>query len=67
MLFYVHVVLTLVSLLDLELEQPDLKKTFLHGELDEDIYMEKPYPLQYKPCEINYFMCYVSFMDDLIN
>jgi hypothetical protein len=35
-------VLTLVSLLDLELEQLDFETAFLHGDLDEDIYMEQP-------------------------
>ena len=34
--------LVLVSLLDLELEQLDVKTTFLHGDLDEKIYMEQP-------------------------
>ena len=33
--------LALVALLDLELEQLDVK-TFLHGDLDEEIYMEQP-------------------------
>jgi hypothetical protein len=33
--------LALVSLLDLELEQLDVKASFLHGDLDEDIYMEQ--------------------------
>ena len=33
------IVLALVALLDLELEQLDFKTTFLHGDLDEDIYM----------------------------
>jgi hypothetical protein len=36
----VHVLLALVALLDLELEQLDVKATCLHGDLDEDIYME---------------------------
>ena len=36
------IMLALVSLLDLELEQLDVKTTFLHGDLDEDIYMEQP-------------------------
>jgi hypothetical protein len=38
----IHFVLALVDLLDLELEQLDVKTTFLHGDLDEDIYMEQP-------------------------
>ena len=38
----VLVLLALVALLDLELEQLDVKTTFLHGDLDEDIYMEQP-------------------------
>jgi len=36
----IHVVLTLVSLLDLELEHLDVKFFFLHGDLDEELYME---------------------------
>jgi hypothetical protein len=38
----IHVVLALVVLLDLELEKLDVKTTFLHGDLDEEIYMEQP-------------------------
>jgi hypothetical protein len=38
----IRVMLALVALLDLELEQLDVKTTFLHGDLDEDIYMEQP-------------------------
>ena len=34
--------LGIVVVEDLELIQLDLKKTFLHGDLDEDIYMEQP-------------------------
>ena len=34
--------LALVALLDLELEQLDVKSAFLHGYLDEDICMEQP-------------------------
>jgi hypothetical protein len=38
----IRIVLALVALLDLELEQLDIKTSFLHGELDEEIYMEQP-------------------------
>jgi hypothetical protein len=38
----IRVVLTLVVLLDLELEQLNVKTTFLHGDLDEEIFMEQP-------------------------
>jgi hypothetical protein len=38
----IRIVLALVALLDLELEQPDVKTSFLHGDLDEEIYMEQP-------------------------
>ena len=35
------IVLVLVALLDLELEQLDVKKYFLHRDLDEEIFMEQ--------------------------
>jgi len=38
----IRIVLALVALLDLELQQLDVKTTFLHGDLDEEIYMEQP-------------------------
>ena len=38
----IRIVLALVALLDLELEKLDVKTTFLHGDLDEEIYMEQP-------------------------
>lgn len=34
--------LTLVALLDLDLEKINVKKKFIHGDLDEEIYMEQP-------------------------
>lgn len=37
-----RIMLSLVTQFDLELEQIDVKTTFLHGELDEIIYMEQP-------------------------
>nr|CAD1837132.1 unnamed protein product [Ananas comosus var. bracteatus] len=38
----IRVVLSLVANLDLELEQLDIKTAFLHGDLDEEIYMFQP-------------------------
>jgi len=35
----IRVILRLVASLDLELEQMDVKTAFLHGDLDEEIYM----------------------------
>ena len=37
----IRVVLGLVASLDLELEQMDVKTAFLHGDLDEEIYIEQ--------------------------
>ena len=36
----IRVVLAMVAHLDMELEQMDVKTAFLHGDLDEQIYME---------------------------
>ena len=38
----IRVILGLVATLDLECEQLDVKTAFLHGELEEEIYMEQP-------------------------
>jgi len=38
----IRVILGLVASLDLELEQMDVKTAFLHGDLDEEIYMVQP-------------------------
>jgi hypothetical protein len=34
--------LAIVALFDLELEQLDVKTAFLHGDLDEEIYITQP-------------------------
>ena len=41
-LVYIRIVLELVALLDLELEQLDVKTIFLYRDLDEEIFMELP-------------------------
>jgi uncharacterized metal-binding protein len=38
----IRVMLAIVVLFDLELEQLDVKTPFLHGDLDEEIYMTLP-------------------------
>ena len=38
----IQVVLGLAASLDLEIEQMDVKTAFLHGDLEEEIYMEQP-------------------------
>lgn len=38
----IRVLLAMVALFDLELEQLDVKTAFLHGELEERIYMHQP-------------------------
>jgi len=38
----IRVVLGIVAAKNLHLEQLDVKTTFLHGELEEDIYMQQP-------------------------
>ena len=38
----IRTVLGLSASLNLEIKQMDVKTTFLHGDLDEEIYMEQP-------------------------
>jgi hypothetical protein len=38
----IRIFLSIVASHDLELEQLDVKAAFLHGELEEDIYMDQP-------------------------
>ncbi|KAG8485521.1 hypothetical protein CXB51_019057 [Gossypium anomalum] len=42
----IRALLGIVAMHDLELEQLDVKTAFLHGELEEDIYMQQPEVLQ---------------------
>ena len=37
----IHLVLAIVAHMNLKLHQMDVKKTFLNGELNEEIYMEQ--------------------------
>ena len=37
-----HVILTLVAHFDLDLQQIDVKTTFLNGNLEEEFYMKQP-------------------------
>ena len=39
---YIRVLMAIVNMYDLELEQMDVKTAFLHGELEETIYMQQP-------------------------
>jgi hypothetical protein len=38
----VRTILSLVAVEDFHLEQLDVKTTFLHGDLEEEIYMQQP-------------------------
>ena len=38
----IRILLSIVAIHDYELEQLDVKTAFLHGELEEDIYMDQP-------------------------
>ena len=38
----IRTILSLVAVEDLHIEQLDVKTTFLHGDLEEDMYMQQP-------------------------
>ena len=44
----IRFILSLVAKLDMELEQMDVKTTFLHGELEETILMKQPQGFEVK-------------------
>jgi hypothetical protein len=44
----IRTILSLVAVEDLHLEQLDVKTTFLHGDLEEEIYMQQPYGYEVK-------------------
>lgn len=44
----IRIVLSLDATLDLEVEQMDVKMTFLHGDLEEEIYNKQPDDFQVK-------------------
>ena len=47
----IHTILGIVAIEDLHLEQLDVKIAFLHGDLDEEIYMAQPYAFEVKAKE----------------
>ncbi|TQD95783.1 hypothetical protein C1H46_018622 [Malus baccata] len=47
----IRVILCMVASMDLELEQLDVKTAFLHGNLEEEIYMEQPKGFEVKGIE----------------
>ena len=44
----IRTILSIVATEDLHLEQLDVKTTFLHGDLDEEIYMAQPHGFEVK-------------------
>ena len=44
----IRTILTLMATKDFHLEQLDVKTTFLHGDLDEEIYMAQPQGFEVK-------------------
>ena len=40
--YYIHILLVLAAQYDYELDQLDVKTAFLHGDLEEEIYITQP-------------------------
>ena len=40
--YSLHIILALVAHFDLELQQMDVKKAFLNGDLEDEVYMKQP-------------------------
>ncbi|GKB71633.1 putative RNA-directed DNA polymerase, partial [Tanacetum coccineum] len=59
----IRVVLGLAASLDLEVEQIDVKTTFLHGDLDKEIYMEQPEGFQFGDDD---FIILLLYVDDML-
>ena len=49
----IRTILSLVAAKDLHLERLDVKTTFLHGDLEEEIYMQQPEGYEVKGKEIS--------------
>ena len=54
----VHMILSIVAHMDLELHQMDVKTAFLNGDLEEEIYMKQPIGYvekghKHKVCKLN--------------
>ena len=54
----IQTILSIAASLDLEVEQLDVKTAFLHGDLEEEIYMEQPegfevYGMKHMVCKLN--------------
>ena len=48
----IRVALGLAASMNLEIEKHDVKTTFLHGDLEEEIYMDQPEVFEFK-CKVN--------------
>nr|KYP44429.1 Retrovirus-related Pol polyprotein from transposon TNT 1-94 [Cajanus cajan] len=61
----IRLMLSIMSAEDLHLEQLDVKTTFLHGDLDENIYMVQPEGFQIAGKE-NLVFILLLYVDDIL-